>query len=182
MSEILITTHLTIAKSCYKACSKIMDLKLDQRAFLYGVIEPDLHKRKTKINHTYSISVGRVQEYIDRIKSEELTIKEKSFLLGNIAHYVADSFCKYHLEENYGKNMINHFCYEVLLDFKMNKAIFTKKHLVSAIIFGVEDECKDYLEEVKINRERYLTINEHCLNDLYYTIKTTGKLLSYMCK
>lgn len=182
MIEILITTHLTIAKSCYKACSKIMDLKLDKKAFLYGAIEPDLHKHKNKINHTYNVSIIRIREYIDKIKNEELTIKEESFLLGNIAHYVADSFCKYHLEENYGKNMIDHFCYEFFLDYKLNKAILTKKNLVSTIVFNIDDECRDYLEELKVNREKYLTLNEHCLNDLYYTIKTTSMLLVYMCK
>ena len=39
------------------------------------------------------------------------------------------------------------------------------------------NESRDYLEELRINRKEYLDLEEDCLNDVYFTIKTTCQLL-----
>ena len=52
----LINTHLAIGSYCYKLCNERYNLNLNKKRFLHGCIEPDLHKRKNKIKHTYSVS------------------------------------------------------------------------------------------------------------------------------
>ena len=104
----LINTHLAIGSYCYKICNEKYNLNLNKKRFLLGCIEPDLHKRKNKIKHTYSVSKDKMLEYKKYIENNDLDINEVSFIVGRIAHYIADCFCKYHLEEYYGKDMKDH--------------------------------------------------------------------------
>ena len=97
----LINTHLAIGSYCYKLCNERYNLNLNKKRFLHGCIEPDLHKRKNKIKHTYSVSKDKMLEYKQYIENNDLDINEISFVVGKIAHYIADCFCKYHLEEYY---------------------------------------------------------------------------------
>ena len=57
------------------------------------------------------------------IENNDLDINEVSFIIGKIAHYIADCFCKYHLEEYYGKDMKNHFAYEFTLHLMLRKTL-----------------------------------------------------------
>ena len=90
----LINSHLAIGSYCYKICNEKYNLNLNKRNFLYGCIEPDLHKRKNKIKHTYSVSKDKMGEYKRYIENNDLSIDEISFIVGQIAHYIADCFCK----------------------------------------------------------------------------------------
>lgn len=172
----LINTHLAIGAYCYKVCNEKYNLNLNKKKFLYGCIEPDLHKRGNKIKHTYSISKDKMLEYKEVIENNGLDINEASFILGKIAHYVADSFCKYHLEEYYGKDMKDHFLYELTLHRKLKKMLKFNNDIFENILNNIE-ESRDYLEELKINRQEYLDLEEDCMNDIFYTIKTTCQLL-----
>lgn len=172
----LINTHLTIGIYCYKLCNEKYNLDLDKKNFLYGCIEPDLHKRENKIKHTYTVSKEKMLEYKEYIESNDLDINEVSFIIGKIAHYIADCFCKYHLEEYYGKDMKGHFLYELTLHRKLKKMLKFNNDIFENILNNIE-ESRDYLEELKINRRDYLDLEEDCMNDIFYTIKTTCQLL-----
>lgn len=172
----LINTHLAIGSYCYKICNEKYNLNLDKKRFLLGCIEPDLHKRKNKIKHTYSVSKYKMLEYKKYIENNDLDINEVSFIVGKIAHYIADCFCKYHLEEYYGKDMKDHFVYELLLHRTLKKALKEKDEIFNEILNNI-NESRDYLDELRINRKEYLDLEEDCLNDVYFTIKTTCQLL-----
>lgn len=173
---ILITTHIHIVNVCYEYCKKKYNIKLDKKSLFWGAIEPDFQKGKNKINHTYSVSVHKLNKLDCMLKDSTLDISYKSKIIGNMAHFIADSFCKYHIEDYYGKSMIKHFLYEGLLEFKLLKMIFFDRDIIDAILNDIED-YGDCFTELRCNRDKYLTIKEHCLNDLYYTIKTTGLLI-----
>ena len=172
----LINTHLIIGEFCFNLCNEKYDLMLNKRKFLYGCIEPDLHKRKNKIKHTYTVSKEKMKEYNDLIENGNMNTDEISFTLGRIAHYIADCFCKYHLEEYYGKDMAKHFIYEVTLHKKLKNILRYKQELFDNVLDDL-NEGRDYLEELNINRESYLSLDEDCINDIYFTIKTTCYLL-----
>ena len=172
----LINSHLAIGSYCYKICNEKYNLNLNKRNFLYGFIEPDLHKRKNKIKHTYSVSKDKMGEYKRYIENNDLSIDEISFIVGQIAHYIADCFCKYHLEEYYGKDMMEHFKYEVILHRILKKTLSKNEQLFENILDDIE-ETGCYLEKLKSNRKDYLDLDEDCINDIYFTIKTTCELL-----
>ena len=172
----LINTHLLIGAYCYKVCNEKYNLNLNKKKFLYGCIEPDLHKRGNKIKHTYSISKDKMLEYKEVIENNDLDINEASFILGKIAHYIADSFCKYHLEGYYGSDMKNHFLYEIKLHMAFKRFLIFNKDIFENILDNIE-KSTDYLDELKRNREEYLKLEEEYINDIFYTIKTTCQLL-----
>ena len=172
----LVNTHLVIGLYCYKLCNEKYNLSLDKKRFLAGCVEPDLHKRRNKIKHTYSVSKDKMLEYKDYIESNNLDINEVSFIIGKIAHYIADCFCKYHLDEYYGKDMKKHFAYELTLHLMLRKTLRNNKDIFENLLDNIDDSV-DYLEELKINRQEYLSLEENCVNDILYTIKTTCQLL-----
>ncbi len=172
----LINTHLIIGQYCFNLCNEKYDLMLNKRQFLYGCIEPDLHKRKNKINHTYTVSKEKMAEYKEAIENGDMTIDEISFTLGRIAHYIADCFCKYHLEEYYGKDMGKHFMYEITLHKKLKNILRYREEIFENVLEDLRKD-RDYLEELTLNREEYVSLDEDCINDIYFTIKTTCHLL-----
>lgn len=172
----LINTHLIIGQYCYKLCSEKYDLVLNRRQFLYGCIEPDMHKRKNKIKHTYTVSREKMREYKENIENGDMDLEQISFTLGQIAHYIADCFCKYHLEEYYGKDMTKHFMYELALHKKLKNVLRYKEDMFEEILED-SNQQKDYLEQLVTNRDKYLSLDEDCANDIYFTITTTCYLL-----
>ena len=172
-----ITTHIRLANICYKYYKREYNVNLDKKSFLYGSIEPDLHKRSKKIKHIYSVSVYKIKEYIEELKNEDLTLEEKSFLLGKISHYTADCFCKYHLEEYYGHSMIKHFVYEFLLDLKLNYILLFKRKIIRDILINIGCKDEKYIDVLNANREEYLNLKENSINDLCYTVKTMCALI-----
>ena len=76
--------------------------------------------------------------------------------------------------------MKNHFAYEVALHLMLRKTLRNNKDIFENILENIDDSI-DYLEELKINRQEYLSLEEDCINDIFYTIKTTCQLL-YLTK
>ena len=72
--------------------------------------------------------------------------------------------------------MKDHFIYEIALHRVLKKALIKYDKVFNKLLDDM-NESKDYLEELKLNREEYLDLEEDCLNDIYFTIKTTCQLL-----
>lgn len=172
-----ITTHITIVNICYKYFNKKNNINLNKNNLFWGAIQPDFQKGKNKIKHTYSVSHNKIIELEHEIMNNNLEIYDYSKKIGNISHFIVDSFCKYHLEDYYGKNMIKHFAYEFLLDLKLMHIILFDRDIIDAILFDVEFLEESSFKYLSDNRDKYLSLNEHILNDLYYAIKTTGYLI-----
>ena len=169
-------SKLAIGSYCYNLCKEKYNLSLNKKRFLAGCVEPDLHKRGNKIKHTYSVSKDKMLEYKEYIENNDLDINEVSFIIGKIAHYIADCFCKYHLEEYYGKDMKNHFAYEFTLHLMLRKTLRNNKDIFENVLDNIDDSV-DYLEELKINRQEYLSLEEDAVNDILYTTKMICQLL-----
>lgn len=172
----LVNTHLAIGLYCYNLCNERYNLGLDKKRFLAGCVEPDLHKRRNKIKHTYSVSKDKMLEYKNYIENNDLDINEVSFIIGKIAHYIGDCFCKYHLEEYYGKDMKNHFAYEFNLHVKLKKTLRNNGYIFENVLDNMDDSM-DYLEELKLTRQEYLSLKEDAVNDILYTTKMICQLL-----
>ena len=172
----LVNTHLVIGSYCYNLCNKKYNLNINKKRFLAGCVEPDLHKRANKIQHTYSVSKDKMIEYKEYVENNDLDINEVSFIIGKIAHYIADCFCKYHLEEYYGKDMKKHFAYEVNLHLILRKTLKSNENVFKNLLDNIDDSV-DYLEELKISRKEYLSLEEDAINDILYTTKMICQLL-----
>ena len=72
--------------------------------------------------------------------------------------------------------MKNHFAYEFTLHLMLRKTLKNNKEIFENILENI-DSSIDYLEELKRNRQEYLSLEEDCVNDIFYTIKTTCQLL-----
>lgn len=159
---------------------KKYNINLNRSMLLIGAIQPDFQKGKNKINHTYSVSINKIKQLENQLNDTKLNSSEFALKVGNIAHFIADSFCKYHVEKYYGRNMIRHYIYEFLLEMKILNIIFFDRDIVEAILYDIETLDKSCFSSLSENRQNYLTLKEHILNDLYYAIKTTGFLIYKM--
>ena len=72
--------------------------------------------------------------------------------------------------------MKSHFAYEFTLHVMLKKTLRKNKYIFDGILDNI-DETVDYLDELKINREEYLSLEEDCINDIFYTVKTNCQLL-----
>ena len=72
--------------------------------------------------------------------------------------------------------MMEHFKYEVILHRILKKTLSKNEQLFENILDDIE-ETGCYLEKLKSNRKDYLDLDEDCINDIYFTIKTTCELL-----
>ena len=173
----LINTHILIGRYCYNRCIEEFGLDIDKKRYLYGCIEPDLHRGKYKVSHTYTDSIERMNEYRNLVKDKEVQLEDTSFLLGKMSHYIADYFCKYHLEENFDKDMKEHFAYERVLHKRLKKLL---KHNCDECFEDVFDDLKknvNYLDELEKMRLEYRALEDSHMKDLYFTIKATCYLL-----
>ena len=58
----------------------------------------------------------------------------------------------------------------------LRKTLKNNKEIFENILENIDGSI-DYLEELKRNRQEYLSLEEDCVNDIFYTIKTTCQLL-----
>lgn len=109
-------THLYIAKVLYRHLSQ--QFPLDQHAFSYGNIKPDLPGEKDK-HHTLEECFVTMCDISNRLMEGKLAVKDFSVGLGEVCHYVSDFFCYYHLNEELHNKNLKHFIYEVWLHLEL---------------------------------------------------------------
>lgn len=116
-------THLCIANVIYQNISN--EIPLDQKAFFYGNIKPDLPS-SNRVHHTLESCLYKVCDEANQLMEPDLQTQDLSVRLGEICHYVSDFFCYYHLEENLHNQNIRHFFYEIRLHLYMKWIILRK--------------------------------------------------------
>ena len=72
--------------------------------------------------------------------------------------------------------MKNHFAYEFTLHLMLRKTLRNNKDIFENVLDNIDDSV-DYLEELKINRQEYLSLEEDAVNDILYTTKMICQLL-----
>ncbi|NLO10400.1 MAG: zinc dependent phospholipase C family protein [Clostridiales bacterium] len=87
--------------------------EIKKRSFVYGNVKPDLSKDLLSIPHTLENYFLTVCNNADNLMSNKTSLKEFSFELGKICHYVCDFFCEYHLNEEIFHRK-DHFFYELM--------------------------------------------------------------------
>lgn len=94
-----------------------MNFRLNRLAFAYGNIKPDFHHHN--IPHSLADSIFIVNEYAEKLKRENISVKEFSIALGAICHFICDYFCLYHRDGNEKKGAFEHTIYEMVLHVKL---------------------------------------------------------------
>ncbi len=109
-------THLYMAKVLYHYLSE--EVRLDQQAFSYGNIKPDLPSR-TREHHTLDNCLITVCEKAKQLVEKDVSVKTFSVTLGEICHYVCDFCCYPHYNEKLHNQNLKHFIYELKLHRKL---------------------------------------------------------------
>lgn len=113
-------THKMIAEIVCDHIHDELGVTLDFKAFRYGSIAPDLKLSMRTIKHTRKGSFGLVKELgngLIEMKSpiKKMSMRDFSYKLGVIIHFVCDYFCTPHNDRKY-KNIIRHLRYEKRLE------------------------------------------------------------------
>jgi len=157
-------THKMIAAIVHGHIQDELGVSLDLKAFKSGSIAPDIrlsmrtikHNRKGSYDLVRSIGNGLID---NDYSTEEISMKEFSYKLGIIIHFVCDYFCTPHNNEKY-KNIVKHLTYEKRLEsfaFKkadwnipsLNEAIVNNLWKVSSFEEVIMDKSKEYYETSK---------------------------------
>ena len=72
--------------------------------------------------------------------------------------------------------MKNHFAYEFNLHVKLKKTLRNNGYIFENVLDNMDDSM-DYLEELKLTRQEYLSLKEDAVNDILYTTKMICQLL-----
>lgn len=138
--EIFAETHKEIARNINKEISRLYNIELDEKRFVWGSVAPD-YNPKYKLHRHYAdesldfivneikklIFLGRFID-IDNETFNGLSKKLFSRKLGIISHYLSDFVCRPHYERwTFQEAMIRHISYEKKLnqiaegyEFKIN--------------------------------------------------------------
>lgn len=150
-------THWMIGKYFAKKM-RLSHRTFSRKWFLYGNIYPDISKL-SKAPHYMEESRSTMQLYMDKAQNTD-DLKDLSFNLGVVCHYLCDYFCKVH-----GKSKVQtfkHFLYEFELHFYIMKLlsddlIMSNKVIIDAyrrkgfsqVTLNLEKALKYYYEEDK---------------------------------
>lgn len=154
-------THKMIAAIVHEHIQDELGVTLDLKAFKSGSIAPDIRPSMRTIKHTRKGSYELVRNLGNRLidneySSTELSMKEFSYKLGIIIHFVCDYFCTPHNNEKY-KNIVKHLTYEKRLESfafrkddwnipSLNEAIVNNLWKVTSFEKVIMDKSKEYYE------------------------------------
>ena len=127
----LVNTHLLMSNILYKYLSNTINFKIDSVAFAYGNIKPDFTDKDIKCGHTLNESLYSVIKYSDRLKEDNISIKEFSMSLGVTCHFICDYFCLYHREDYCKKGILEHLFYESMLHLKLIALLLKGKLIIN---------------------------------------------------
>jgi len=154
-------SHIAISKILYKNLKN--NNELDEAAFVYGNIKPDLSPRCLQNPHTLENFLITVCRNADDLINNEVSLKEYSLELGQICHYVCDFFCQYHLNEVIYHNFIDHFYYELKLHFVLMKITSQIN-----IKLGINDVNKNISSIIMDLRKEYFAKPEAINKDIEF--------------
>ena len=120
-------THLYMSDILYHHFKDMINL--DQTAFSYGNIKPDLPWNKQG-HHTLENSLPSVLRLKRRIEKEDLSLRDFSTSLGELCHFLCDFFCYYHLNEEIHTHHLQHVLYEFQQHLKLHQVHYTKRNKI----------------------------------------------------
>lgn len=157
-------THLFISKVLYQHFAK--EVELDQRAFSYGNIKPDLPSAQRN-HHTLEKCLYTVCDYSNQLMDNELSIEDFSIRLGEICHYVSDFFCYYHLNEDLHNRKLHHFFYEI----RLHMGLFQLRHAKKNELLPSKKEPRKNIHSIILEmRKSYLSKPKCFERDIEYAL------------
>lgn len=165
----IINTHLLFSKLIFNHCSKELNFKLSKGVFMYGNIKPDIFSNDTNNSHSLEDSTNAIQEYINKLINNELTMHEFSLNLGMLCHYTCDFFCVYHRKEFTKINIFKHLIYEIQLHLKLINLLITKR---LKPLKNKSFPQKDILSIILEMRKKYLQEKNSIIKDITYALST----------
>ena len=161
-------THLFIAKALHQQL--IGEIELDQQAFSYGNIKPDLPS-PARVHHTMENCLPTVLELANYLMAEEVQLEEFSVILGEICHYVSDFFCYYHLNEELHNKKLKHVLYEFKLHHELYRLRFTRKITMKTTGLDPQENIEAIIKNM---REDYFSQPLTLKRDLDYAFMTAA--------
>jgi len=174
---LFITTHRCIGKLVYNYFRDNLNIHLNQRAFKYGCMKPDLPLNKIRFPHYKTDSFQDICIMINRLNfSPDIYANRKQLAvfsenLGIILHYIADFFCEAHNFESYN-NMSYHLQYERVLSYKFEKLKTADlKHMLGRFKNNYMAEPQSSLRQYINDRHfEYLNTARAMDTDLQYSL------------
>lgn len=157
-------THLFISKVLYQHLKEITEL--DQLAFAYGNIKPDLpsHKRN---HHTLENCLPIVCSKSDLLQTETVSVRHFSVTLGVICHYLCDFFCYYHLNEEIHNKKLDHFLYELRQHRELYRIRYKQRYKILSESIYYNQNISSIIFEL---RKEYLSQPMNMKRDIDYAI------------
>lgn len=124
----LVGTHKIIAKLVYRHLIAKLNFKLDWSKFVYGNFQPDMNRSYVDCDHTLEDSLLCINYNAEELMRSDVSVKEFSFALGIICHFVCDYFCLQHTMDYWKKDPLAHGVYEAALHAKILKGNINLKY------------------------------------------------------
>ncbi|URZ17440.1 zinc dependent phospholipase C family protein [Clostridium felsineum] len=171
-------THLLFSHIIYKEILRDTKFKLDKIKFALGNIKPDFSNKEMECPHTLNESLESLIQYADGVIKSSISVEEFSISLGVICHYICDYFCLYHREGNEKKGILEHFIYELKLEYNFIVLLFNGRlDNTSSHIHGYS------IEEIVLNIEKEYNIKMKGVSrDINYALNAAmevSKLIVY---
>lgn len=161
-------THVMISKTLYRHLSKKMEL--DQKAFSYGNIKPDLSPQCLRNPHMLENYLFIIQHDSNRLISHNTPVKEFSIELGVICHFICDFFCYCHLNHNLYHKLFRHFIYEIRLHMVFCGMLLGHKIKLPSNRKGPAGNLAAMVIEM---RREYMTKQQTLQRDIEYALLTS---------
>lgn len=142
-------------------------IELDKGAFVYGNIKPDMTSKLLRYPHTLENYFLSVCNNVDSLLDDQVSLKEFSFKIGEICHYVSDFFCEYHLGEQKFHRFKEHFLYELKLHFEF---LLNNSYKVNSNAYGFKRNIPAIIMEL---RKDYLSKEPSMQKDIEYALLST---------
>jgi hypothetical protein len=146
------------------------EIELEQQAFLFGNIKPDLPS-PTRVHHTMENCLSTVLDLADYLMTEEVQLEKFSVTLGEICHYVSDFFCYHHLNEELHNKKLKHVLYEFKLHYELYRLHFTRK--ITMITIGLVSQ-ENIESIIRSMREDYFLQPVTLRRDLDFAFMTAA--------
>lgn len=169
----LSATHKIIAHKAYEAIKSQLGIKIDYKSLIQGSVAPDYSLSMMFRPHSKDESIGLVHNNMDWLFHKSFShqrkdIREFSFKLGVIIHFVSDYFCIAHNDEFYN-NMYHHYKYEKKLKKFCCKFIQEYYESIRQDMRVVKD-IKGFIDE---KHQEYMTVRRSMKNDLVYSLQVS---------
>lgn len=160
-------SHLFISKTLYDHLPKGMEI--DKKAFMYGSIRPDLPSKLFQKPHTLDNYLNIVCKISNELMNNKYSLKQYSYKLGEICHFICDFFCYYHSDEAIYNKSLSHFIYEFRLHFILRRT-YIKEEMKK--ILDVETEREDITSIISEMQKKYFLNSKSFKKDIYYSYLT----------